>query len=167
MACCLFFFSPEPIEDDPRGTRSNRFQISLMEGLYTYQPYCCGTYFCPCCSAYYTRYRVLEGDMNKYICCQGYLSCGVCFQPGKCGERSCPEFCLALESFCCLGPSMSSSRMYVMDMYDLRPDPCDNRLIRFSNCRKLSDLLVPYFLIFSKFKCSPVSAISWQYSLKN
>lgn len=29
---------------------------------------------------------------------------------------------------------MSASRMYVMDTYDIRPDPCDNQLIRFTNC---------------------------------
>ena len=32
---------------------------------------------------------------------------------------------------------MSSTRMAVMDLYDLQPDPCDNRLIRMSNCCKL------------------------------
>lgn len=73
--------------------------------------------------------------MSKYICCQGYMNC-MCFKAGSCGESSCPELCLCLESFCCLGPAMSSSRMFVMDQYDLRPDPCDNRLIRFTNCRK-------------------------------
>ena len=50
------------------------------------------------------------------------------------GEQRCPRFCLALESCLCLGLSMSSTRNFVMDTYDLRPDPCDNRLIRFSNC---------------------------------
>lgn len=49
-------------------------------------------------------------------------------------EQNCPTFCLALESCFCLGPSISSSRLSVMDTYDLRPDPCDNRLIRFTNC---------------------------------
>ena len=34
------------------------------------------------------------------------------------------------------GLSMSTSRMAVMDEYDLRPDPCDNQLIRLSNCCK-------------------------------
>lgn len=133
MACCLFFFSGDPIDDDPKASRSNRFQISMMDGLTTHQPWCCLTYLCPCCSAYYTRYRALDGDMTKYMCCQGYINC-MCFRGGGCGEQSCPEFCLALESFFCLGPSMSTSRLSVMDQYNLRPDPCDNRLIRLTNC---------------------------------
>lgn len=32
---------------------------------------CLLTYFCAPCSTYYTRYRVLDGDMSKYVCCQG------------------------------------------------------------------------------------------------
>lgn len=118
-----------------------------MEGLYHHQPWCCATFLCPCCSSFLTRYRVLEGDMSKYICCQGYLNCG-CFRGGSCGERSCPELCLALESCCCLGPSMSSSRMYVMDLHDLRPDPCDNRLIRFSNCLQMLSCVCHILAIF-------------------
>jgi hypothetical protein len=139
MACCLLFFSGDPIDDDPKANRSNRFQISMMDGLCTHQPWCCLTYLFPCCSAYYTRYRVLDGDMSKYICCQGYINCA-CFRGGSCGEQSCPELCLCLESFLCVGPSMSTSRLSVMDQYDLRSDPCDNRLIRFSNCCKWSSI---------------------------
>lgn len=150
MTCCLLCFSDEPIEDDPRNKRTNRFQISMVEGLYTNQPWCCLTFLCPCCSAYYTRYRVLDGDMSKYICCQGYLNCA-CFRAGQCGERSCPEVCLAIETLCCLGPSMSSSRIYVMDMYDLRPDPCDNRLIRFSNCCKFYLFIILFIIIVYLF----------------
>ena len=29
---------------------------------------------------------------------------------------------------------MSSSRIYLMDKYELRSDPCDSRMIRFVNC---------------------------------
>lgn len=34
----------------------------------------------------------------------------------------------------CLGPSISATRMMVMDQYEIKPDPCDNRLIRLTNC---------------------------------
>ena len=81
------------------------------------------------------RYRVLDGKMENYLCCQNYIQC-CCFKGGACGEKHCPHCCLCLEAFCCVGPSMSSSRAYIMDMYDLKSDPCDNRLIRFSNCSK-------------------------------
>ena len=39
---------------------------------------------------------------------------------------------------------MSSSRLSVMDQYDLRPDPCDNQLIRMSNCCKYCACLYYY-----------------------
>jgi hypothetical protein len=42
--------------------------------------------------------------------------------------------CLAAESCCCVGPSISASRMLVMHSHNIIPDPCDNRLIRLSNC---------------------------------
>lgn len=71
--------------------------------------------------------------MDNYTCCQGYMD-NTCFKAGNCGEKSCPELCLCLETHCCVGPSMSSSRMFMMDKYDLRSDPCDNRMIRLTNC---------------------------------
>jgi hypothetical protein len=83
--------------------------------------------------------QVLEDDMSKYICCQGYIcpqGC-CCLKPGGCGESSCPDLCLCLESFCCVGPSMSSSRAYSMDKHNLANDECDNRMIRFSNCMQM------------------------------
>lgn len=70
------------------------------------------------------------------------------FRAGTCGEQSCPTLCLALESFCCLGISMSSSRIYVMDMFDLRPDPCDNRIVRFTNCLMCFACILDVIAIF-------------------
>jgi hypothetical protein len=105
----------------------------MMETLWMNQPTCLCTYLFPPCSAAYLRYVALDRDMSRYSCCQGYMD-NPCFRSGKCGEKSCPEFCLCMEVFCCLGPSVSSTRMMVMDQYEIRPDPCDNRLIRFTNC---------------------------------
>lgn len=42
-------------------------------------------------------------------------------------------FCLGLESLLCCGPSISAARLQIMDLYDLRSDPCDNRIIRLTN----------------------------------
>lgn len=86
---------------------------------------------------YWVRLKVLDGNLSDYVCCQGYYDNCLCFKSGKCGEKSCPAVCLIMESLCCLGPSMSASRLLVMDKYDLRPDACDNQLIRFSNCINL------------------------------
>ena len=41
----------------------------------------------------------------------------------------------------CLGPSVSATRMMVMDQYEIRPDPCDNRIIRMTNCLMLFSCL--------------------------
>ena len=128
--------------------RPNTFQISMMEALVKNQPVCLVTYCCPCCCAMYTRYRVLDSDMTRYRCCQGYLDGICCFSAGSLGEEHCPEFCLCLESLFCLGPSMSSSRMFIMDQYELRPDPCDNRLVRCSNCLMLLSCVCDILAIF-------------------
>ena len=108
----------------------------MMDALWKNQPTCCCTCLFPPCSAAYLRYVSLDSDMSRYSCCQGYMD-NMCFKSGKCGEKSCPELCLCLEVFICLGPSVSSTRMMVMDQYEIRPDPCDNRIIRFTNCLML------------------------------
>ena len=149
MACCLFAFSPDPIEGDTRNLRENTFQISLVEACYRNQPWCLCTGMFPCCGAYLTRQKVLDNDMNRYVCCQGYYDVA-CFRAGTCGERSAPHLCLTCESCFCPGPSLSSSRMFVADMYDIRPDPMDNRLIRFTNCLSLLSCVCDVAAIFDE-----------------
>lgn len=94
----------------------------------------CGFFF-PCCTQCYLRYKVLDGDMSKYSCFQGEFSCccGV-VAAGKCNESSCPEVCLCCESFLLPSLALSASRETVRNKHSLRSDPCDIRLIRFSNC---------------------------------
>ena len=61
--------------------------------------------------------------MTSYIVqpTKGYFD-SFCFRSGTCcREKDCPHFCLGCESLFCVGPSMSSSRIFVSDMYDLRP----------------------------------------------
>eukprot|EP01038_Epipyxis_sp_PR26KG_P012686 gene12686-17009_t len=147
MVCCLLCFDDSPIPQDPKGFRRNQFQLSMMDTLSSNQPACCLSYFLPCCASYYIRYKTLDGDMTRYTCCQGYMD-NICFRSGSCGERSCPEFCLGVESFCCLGPSVSATRMMVMDQYDLRPDPCDNRLVRLLNCLMIMSCICDIASIF-------------------
>lgn len=84
------------------------------------------------CTQCCLRKKILHNDMTKYTCFQGYLDF-CCLKAGSCGEESCPDFCLCLESFCCNCMAVSASRMYVMEKYDLTADPCDYRLIRLNN----------------------------------
>lgn len=79
------------------------------------------------------RRKVLDGDMSKYKCCQGYYNGCCCCTPKMCCDTTCPTLCLCLESFVCNFAAVSASRNYVMDKYDLSSDPCDYRLIAFAN----------------------------------
>eukprot|EP00277_Geminigera_cryophila_P045704 CAMPEP_0173069956 /NCGR_PEP_ID=MMETSP1102-20130122/8324_1 /TAXON_ID=49646 /ORGANISM="Geminigera sp., Strain Caron Lab Isolate" /LENGTH=199 /DNA_ID=CAMNT_0013938121 /DNA_START=17 /DNA_END=614 /DNA_ORIENTATION=+ len=79
-------------------------------------------------------------DMTRYKCCQGYYDI-CCFKAGSLQEESCPDVCNALESYFCLSCSISSTRTLVMDTRDIRPDPCDARLIGLSNCLQMAACL--------------------------
>merc|ERR1712151_1485909 len=115
------------------GGMPNTFQTNLCNAPCK-NPGCCLIAFCcPTCAACTMRSRVLEGDLSRYICCQGDIPGCCCFKPGQMGESSCPELCLCCEACCCLGLSVSSTRMVIMDAKQLAPDPCDYRLMCFSN----------------------------------
>jgi hypothetical protein len=109
----------------------------------------CGQ-FCPftcCCTQFCLRRKVLENDMSKYSCCQGYFNC-CCFKSGSMGEESCPDLCLAIEACCCNNLAVSASRMYVMQKYDLSSDPCDYRLIRINNCLQALSCICDILAVF-------------------
>ena len=40
--------------------------------------------------------------------------------------------------------------MFVADMYDIRPDPMDNRLIRFTNCLNLLSCVCDVAAVFDE-----------------
>ena len=132
MVCCLLCFDDGPIEGDPRQNYANKFKTDMM-GAAAADPVCCILSFCCLpCAQIKLRKDVLNGDMSQYKCCQGYMD-NACFTAGTKGDQG-NEVCLCLEAFCCSGLAVSSSRQLVMDTRNLMPDPCDNRLIRFSNC---------------------------------
>jgi hypothetical protein len=98
---------------------------------------------------YFLRKRVLDGDMSRYVCCQGYVNI-CCFKAGTMGEESCPDACLCLEACLCNGFAVSASRMYVMDKYELSSDPCDYRLIRVNNCIQVFACICNLVAIFNR-----------------
>ena len=102
-----------------------------------------------CCAQMHLRHKVLDGDMDKYLCFQGQFSC-CCIHPGHCYENECPWLCLAAESACCNGLALSGSRMTVMDRYNLRSDPCERQLIRCTNCLNLLTCVCDFLAI-----CNP------------
>lgn len=157
MCCCI---SDEPVEDTKGKIKTfngaNTFQTNMMDvithcpgGFFTCCPWFCGQ-FLPvscCCTQYLLRRKVLNGDMSEYLCCQGYFNV-CCFQAGSMGEQSCPDLCLCIESCCCNSFALSASRIYAMNKYDLRSDPCDYRLIRISNCLQVLSCICDILAIF-------------------
>jgi len=139
------------MESDPRKDYHNKFKLTMLEA-----PGMNMTWFCYACipctficaflgpawkkprgahahkgAHYQLRQQALGPDWpSKYTCCQGYVRCGRCFQPGSCGEQSMPEVCLCAEVICCGGTAMLATRQYVMDKYNIVPDPFDNKVLR-------------------------------------
>jgi len=135
MVCCLLCFSDADIEGDERVHYGNKWKTDMM-GAFGAEPLCCiASCVCLPCAQVKLRQDALNGDMTQYKCCQGYLD-NPCFTAGTKGDQG--NFCcLVLEACCCPGLAVSATRFLVMDTRDISPDPCDNRLIRFSNCMQL------------------------------
>lgn len=153
MCCCL---SGEPIQDSngkiPSRETGNKFQKNMCDApcancnsTLWFFAQCCP--FTCCVTQCLLRRKVLEYDMTKYACCQGYVNC-CCFKAGTCGESNCPDLCLCLESFFCNGCAVSASRLYLMDKYQLSSDPCDYRIIRFNNCIQILACVCSILAIF-------------------
>ena len=64
------------------------------------------------------------------------------------GEESMPELCLCFEVCCCPGCSVSATRFYVMDRYNIVPDPMDNKIVRFNNCIQCLACILDLLSIF-------------------
>ena len=101
------------------------------------------------------RYKTLnhidpESGWKNYVCCQGYIPACCCFAPGSCCEKDLPRTCMCVEILCCPGLAVSSTRFVMMDQYELSPDECDNRLIRFNNCIQLLSCICNILAMFSR-----------------
>ena len=74
-------------------------------------PLCClASVFCPPCTAYWIRRRVLYNDLRGYLCCGGYCPCS-----GRMCESSCPWLCLAVEVTLCYPQSVFVTRFMIQD----------------------------------------------------
>jgi len=132
----------------------HQFALGLKDACCT-EPCCCllsscGTPFG--CTACWARKAVLEryteGGMDEYVCCQGYVpQCCCCNMAECCKGSSCG---LCLEGFCCTVFSLSIARLHLMDMKQIRPDPCDYQLIQCSNCLQLISCILDIVAIFVK-----------------
>ena len=113
------------------------------------------------CTQWLLRRKVLDYDMTKYSCFQGYFNVCCCCKAGSCGEQNCPELCLCFESCCCNFVAISASRIYVMEKYDLQSDPCDYRLIRISNCLQILACVFAILAIFIAELREAARIIDW------
>ena len=78
------------------------------------------------------RAALAVGLFGLFGCPVADYYCTRCCGP-ECGS-SMPSVCLCLESFLCFSLAISATRNYVIEGKQLKTDPCDNRLIAFSNC---------------------------------
>jgi len=152
--CCVSGTPVEDVTGKMRVFEGDKFQVDMLNAPFTncYSfLWCCGqmTPGTCCITQYCLRRKVLNGDLSKYSCFQGYMNC-CCVRSGMCCEHSCPELCLCCESFCCNSLAVSASRMYVMEKYDLGLDPCDYRLIRINNCIQLLACVCDILVIFNR-----------------
>lgn len=133
MACCCLL-SDEPVEGERRNIYYNHFQNDLMHSPWVS---CTAFTWCMCqcfpltspCTQCFLRRKALRYNMHEYTCCQGYF-----LHKGQMpGESSCPSCCLFLESCLCPCLAISSTRMMIMDLYQIQPEKLDNQIIRFNN----------------------------------
>ena len=135
---CICFFDDGPIDKDPRANRGNMFKVGMKDAPCKDPAICCAGFLCNPCVGFYMRKKVLGGNMDLYMCCQGYYDGLCCGHPkaGSYGDTGNPA-CMACEMCCCPGWATSATRQYVMDQYDLASDPCDRQIIRFNNFMQL------------------------------
>jgi hypothetical protein len=145
------------VEDDPRAQYPNRFKINMLEAPAKEPAWFCYGCVCLPCSQYQLRQMALGEDWPKqYKCCQGYLDCCYfrkCVQAGRPADQpgmdgDCPEICLCLEVWFCAGCAVSATRFYVLDKYNIIPDPVDNKIIRFNNCLQCLSCIITLLSFF-------------------
>eukprot|EP00045_Choanoeca_perplexa_P022984 m.11542 g.11542 ORF g.11542 m.11542 type:complete len:205 (+) comp9840_c0_seq1:61-675(+) len=127
-----FLCSGKPVEGDPYAQKARQWETGMLRSCCNNPLGCCGAIICAPCCVCYLRKEALNGDWSKYSCCQGFV-CGKC---ASCipMQQSCPQLCLCLEAICCESCAISGTRMYVQAERQIQSDPCDNRIIRFTNC---------------------------------
>merc|ERR1711939_935573 len=150
---CLFCFSGDAHPDDKYGDKPEKFETNLC-GAPCKDPCCCpcGFFVFPI-PLFCLRKKYLEVSGDEYLCCQGYFPGCLCIKPGKVGDKQCPTLCNCCESIFCPALGMSSTRMAVMDFYNLGSDPQDRQLIRLSNaCQMLGCICNILAIVFSELR---------------
>eukprot|EP00041_Stephanoeca_diplocostata_P036226 m.1310593 g.1310593 ORF g.1310593 m.1310593 type:complete len:227 (+) comp24826_c0_seq7:265-945(+) len=148
--CCL---DGSPHEDDPRSAYQQygrQWETDMMHAGCNNFSGCCIAMFCPPCFACHLRAQAIQGDWNKWKCCQGYICPGCCSCCDDIGHNNdCQKLCLCLEVMFFEPCAISATRIYVQEERQITTDPCDNRLIRFNNIVQLLSVICDILAIIN------------------
>merc|ERR1712205_3018 len=114
---------------DARKSYTNSWSTDLMGAPCSNPGFCLYAACCNVCVAYSQRKEIMFNDLTNYTCCYG----GMCIS-GRLGERSCPEFCLCVEAFCCFPSAVATNRFMIQDEMRVENTQCDNFIIGFMLC---------------------------------
>ncbi len=114
---------------DARKSYSNSWTTDLMGAPCKNPGFCVYAACCNVCVAYSQRKEIMFNDLTNYTCCNG----GMCIS-GRLGEKSCPEFCLCVEAFCCFPSAVATNRFMIQDEMRVENTKCDNFIIGFMLC---------------------------------
>ncbi len=121
--------SKRMVMTDARKSYTNSWSTDLMGAPCRNPGFCLYAACCNVCVAYSQRKEILFNDLTNYTCCDG----GMCIS-GRLGEKSCPEFCLCLEAFCCFPSAVATNRFMIQDEMRVENTKCDNFIIGFMLC---------------------------------
>ena len=150
VAVC--FCPTTPLSNDPRAQFQRSFQTEMLTAPCKEPCWFCASIFCAPCAQYQLRTWALGGNMDEYMCCQGYFDC-CCIKGGSMGDAGNP-CCLLLESCICPGLAVQASRFYVMDRGNIMSSATDNQLMHFSNFLQLAACLCRLFDIDGAELCT-------------
>eukprot|EP01023_Acetabularia_acetabulum_P053107 TRINITY_DN591_c0_g1_i13.p2 TRINITY_DN591_c0_g1~~TRINITY_DN591_c0_g1_i13.p2 ORF type:complete len:276 (-),score=44.95 TRINITY_DN591_c0_g1_i13:1519-2280(-) len=114
---------------EARNNYGNTWKVDLKSACCEDPGCCIISALCSPCASYVLRKQALHGDMQQYLCCNGYMPCS-----GYCGEQSCPQLCLGCEVCCCFATSVAVTRFMIQDELQVMNTPCDNCLIATMIC---------------------------------
>jgi hypothetical protein len=138
--CIRLLLSGKPLAEEPRpAQQEEQATAARPRGKWdkTLTAVCCanaGGTFLGCvaapCMAHRLRMAVLRGHTEHYLCCQGYHGGDDGHTGHDCLEdMGSPRCAMCLESCCCCCCAAASTRAFLGDALELRPDRCDNRIM--------------------------------------
>merc|ERR1711916_122272 len=127
---------PPPCPSSDPEIYSQDWEISLLKAPCQSPMLFCFGCLCGPCAIGRQRYDLIEGDFEKYSCCQGLMGEKCTGYLDKC-TGPCPQVCCCLESCCCTGMAVSGNRWVMSYRHSLRTS--------------FFPFFLPFFLFFPTF----------------